>query len=290
MANVRESATVVPAPPVQAEKVFGARFWDNNPCGGEWPNYGEFLEFMRRTEPFQYRMLDQHDWMGKHVLDVGCGQGTLLNELPPRGAAVCGVDMSRTSLLRAYHGACALGQNEQVCVCQADAESLPFTDASFDAVISIGVLHHTPRTRVAIHEVWRVLRPGGLALVMLYRTGNPKWWAANAIRNVSRLADRVSGRDRTIAGWLGKRQQVGSVKGTALLELFGCPTLQAFSNREARAMFAPFAEVSIANHAPGFYRLVDIAAVLAPLRSFLRWIDRRFERSWGFYQVIEARK
>jgi len=42
---------------------------------------------------------------------------------------------------------------------RADAERLPLADASFDAVYSFGVLHHTPDTQAAIDEVHRMLRP-----------------------------------------------------------------------------------------------------------------------------------
>lgn len=51
---------------------------------------------------------------------------------------------------------------------EADAEALPFPDASFDLVYSWGVLHHSPDTPRAIREAHRVLRPGGTARVMIY--------------------------------------------------------------------------------------------------------------------------
>src|SRR5205085_12232644 len=50
----------------------------------------------------------------------------------------------------------------------ADAECLPFEDATFDIVYSWGVLHHSPNTPAAINEVYRVLRPGGTAKIMIY--------------------------------------------------------------------------------------------------------------------------
>ena len=50
----------------------------------------------------------------------------------------------------------------------ADAENLPYSDNSFDLVYSWGVLHHSPDTSKAIKEVYRVLRPNGVARIMLY--------------------------------------------------------------------------------------------------------------------------
>jgi ubiquinone/menaquinone biosynthesis C-methylase UbiE len=49
-----------------------------------------------------------------------------------------------------------------------NAENLGFGQNAFDAVYSFGVLHHTPDTEKAIAEVYRVLKPGGIALIMLY--------------------------------------------------------------------------------------------------------------------------
>jgi ubiquinone/menaquinone biosynthesis C-methylase UbiE len=45
---------------------------------------------------------------------------------------------------------------------------MPFRDASYDVVYSFGVLHHTPRTSLAIEEVCRVLKPGGTAIISVY--------------------------------------------------------------------------------------------------------------------------
>lgn len=275
---------------VDPRKREGQEFWDSNPCGGSWPTYASFLEWIRRTEPYAYDVVDRYHWEGKEVLDVGCGQGILLNYLPSLGASVTGVDMSRESIRRALNGARELGHADRVRAFEADAERLPFPDDSFDAAVSFGVLHHTPDTAAAVREIWRVLRPGGAALVMLYRSGNPKWWATRLLRGGAHLADRVTGQPSYLANRLRAAQHEGDARGTALLELFGCPILKAFSNRSALQMFQPFSEARVSNHQPGFARLADIASVLRPAQRRLEWIDRATRERWGFYQVIEARK
>ena len=49
-----------------------------------------------------------------------------------------------------------------------NAEILSFEDESFDFVYSWGVLHHSPNTRKCFDEIYRVLRPGGKAKIMIY--------------------------------------------------------------------------------------------------------------------------
>ncbi len=270
------------------EKRAGRQFWDSNPCGGTWANYAAFADWIERTEPYAFDVLAKHDWTGKRVLEVGCGQGTVLNHLARRRAEAVGVDMSMVSIERTREGAREL--RHHVAVAQSDAESLPFPDERFDAVVSFGVLHHTPDTAKSIREVRRVLKPGGLAIVMLYRTGNPKWWATRTIRTMSRLYDRLRGDDARIAGRLRQGTGTDGDRGTALLELFGVPTMQAFSNRQARQMFEGFSQVDIRNYQPGFRRLADMSPILSPLSGLFGAIDRLTTSPWGFYQVIEARR
>jgi ubiquinone/menaquinone biosynthesis C-methylase UbiE len=268
------------------EKREGQQFWDANPCGGEWASYTAFAEWYSQTEPYAFNVLAGHSWDGRRVLEVGCGQGVVLNHLARKRADAFGVDMSIVSITRTRQGAAELGA--QVHLSLSDAESLPFPNQSFDAVVSFGVLHHTPDTPRAVQEVHRVLKPGGTAIVMLYRTGNPKWWATSSIRAFSRAVDRASRRSARVANSMRSRRERDDSKGTALLELFGVPTMQAFSNAEARRMFHGFSRVEIRNYSPGFKRLADMSPVLRPLSALFGWIDRSTETGWGFYQVIEA--
>jgi SAM-dependent methyltransferase len=274
----------------ERRKVKGQSFWDANPCGGDWSRYVDFLAWIQHTEPYAFEIVDRYDWADNCVLDVGCGQGTLLNYLPCLGAEVFGLDMSLKSLRRAASGADELGYSDCVHLSAADAECLPFPDAGFDAVLSFGVLHHTPDTCRGVRELHRMLKPGGLAIVMLYRSGNPKWWMTCLIRGFSQLADLWTGEDRVTADRLRAQHEIDDKRGTALLELFGVPILKAFSNRQAYGMFKTFSQVQISNHQPGFRRMADIVPGLKLIEPFLRWFDQRVRNMWGFYQVIEARK
>jgi ubiquinone/menaquinone biosynthesis C-methylase UbiE len=72
---------------------------------------------------------------------------------------------------------------------EGNAERLPFADATFDVVYSHGVLHHTVDTQRAIDEVWRVLKPGGSAVIMLYHRHSWFWWLSKVSRTPVEHAD-----------------------------------------------------------------------------------------------------
>jgi arsenite methyltransferase len=100
---------------------------------------------------------------GERVLDVGSGAGTdsLVAALmvEPEGT-VTGIDMTPEMLEKARAGAAELGV-ENVTFVEGEAERLPFGDASFDVVISNGVIDLVPDKDVVFTELHRVLVPGG---------------------------------------------------------------------------------------------------------------------------------
>ena len=268
----------------------GAEFWNVNPCGGGWQSYREFMAWIQRTEPYIYRLLGRYEWKDKRVLEVGCGQGSTLNYLPGLGAWVYGIDMSEGSLAKAKAGAEELAYSDRVKLSVGDAEHLPFDDELFDAVICMGVLHHTPDIGRGVREILRVLKWSGLAIVMLYRSENPKWWATKFLRELPFLSEKIKRNNFHIGERLRQKQIAGNQEGTALLELFGVPIIKAFSSDECRRIFAGFKSVTITNHQPGFERNCDIIRALEPFRDVFRRIDGTMKNRWGFYQVIEARK
>jgi len=95
------------------------------------------------------------------ILDAGCGTGGLIRRLAPRAAwKWTGVDLSPLAIELAQQR-CAAGTDLR----EASVTKLPFADDSFDAVVSADVLYHVDDDVAALGEFFRVLRPGGFAIV-----------------------------------------------------------------------------------------------------------------------------
>jgi ubiquinone/menaquinone biosynthesis C-methylase UbiE len=94
---------------------------------------------------------------GRRALELGCGTGVFLERVAPCGAEIVGLDLSADLLAKARSRVAAAAN---VVLHRGNAESLPYADASFDAVYGSSVLHHLDLDR-ALQEVLRVLRPGG---------------------------------------------------------------------------------------------------------------------------------
>ncbi len=94
------------------------------------------------------------------VLDVGCGDGWTARLLAPRSRSYVGVDRSRKLVEVARER--ALGARFE----QADAQRLPFADASFDTVLLFHVLTYAERPEAVVAEAGRVLRPGGSVVAL----------------------------------------------------------------------------------------------------------------------------
>lgn len=109
--------------------------------------------------------LSPQDVRGKVVLDAGVGAGRFSDLLARWGAArVVGVDLS----LAVEAARDNLRPHANASVVQADIGRLPFAPATFDLVVSIGVLHHTSDTRAHFERLVPLLRPGGTICVWVY--------------------------------------------------------------------------------------------------------------------------
>jgi ubiquinone/menaquinone biosynthesis C-methylase UbiE len=121
---------------------------------------------MRRLEPLLFGR-DARPWVciqaSGDALEVAIGTGLNLPHYPP-GVRLTGVDLSPVMLAAAGKRAAALGLTVQLSV--AEAEHLPFDDASFDTVVCTLSLCSVADDQAAIGEMHRVLRPGGQLLLL----------------------------------------------------------------------------------------------------------------------------
>jgi ubiquinone/menaquinone biosynthesis C-methylase UbiE len=96
------------------------------------------------------------------ILDLGCAAGAEIQPLLNRGFRVVGVDYSTEMLKFARQ---RYGTRDGVSLCRCDADSLPFTSASFDHVVCLGVFEYLSSYELCMNEIHRILRPGGLVII-----------------------------------------------------------------------------------------------------------------------------
>ena len=148
-------------------------FWNKQSCGeelylqsNELEGYREHSRLRYEFEPYILTFADFESGRRKRVLEIGVGLGADHQSFADHGAVLTGVDLTDRAISHTKKRFELFGLHSELCV--ADAESLPFAENSFDIVYSWGVLHHSPRTDIAIKEVYRVLKPGGEARIMIY--------------------------------------------------------------------------------------------------------------------------
>jgi SAM-dependent methyltransferase len=105
------------------------------------------------------------DLKGKTVLEVGCGAGRFTELLVNAGALVHSVDLSVAVEANKEN----IGDRPNYTIAQASVYELPFPDNSFDHVICLGVIQHTPDSNRTIEALWKKVAPGGDLVIDHYR-------------------------------------------------------------------------------------------------------------------------
>lgn len=100
------------------------------------------------------------------VLDVGCGTGSLTFEVASRSevSEIAAIDYSPTFVEAARRR----NTDSRVTVQQADATALPFANGYFDCALALLVLHFVPNAPLAINEMRRVVKPGGIVAAVVW--------------------------------------------------------------------------------------------------------------------------
>jgi SAM-dependent methyltransferase len=209
---------------------------------------------------------------GVDVLEIGCGMGTHSELLARAGARLTAVDitpeavaMTRRRLqLRQLPGD----------VREADAERLPFDDASFDLVWTWGVLHHSSSFERCLAEVDRVLRPGGRLFMMVYHRTSAIYYLHNVLIRGLVLGQR---RHRSFADIYDANMDGAYAR--------------MFTRKEMAALLAPGyarARIEISGQKA---ELLPVPA--SPLKQAVEErvpdaVARQLLRRWGFFLVVDA--
>ncbi len=156
---------------------------------------------------------------GSSFLEVGTGSGRLTRPLAAQGVPLMGVDVSRHKLGQLTSGM----THPPLPLTQADASHLPFADASFDALVTVHVMHLVRDQARAMREFRRILRPGG---VYLRRSEQSKG---------TELPDQIRARWEVLLAERGLVQRHGARDDNAL-------------NPQLRALGATCRPVPIAEH------------------------------------------
>jgi SAM-dependent methyltransferase len=153
-----ESGGIVEAiGPLRGRNRIAASFYDGPLWARFEPWERVFLFFQGPGEPAARRKVLTHlgDQPGARVLEVGIGAGANLSLLPD-GWDVFGVDIARNRL----RDCLARHPHMNGRLVLAEGEALPFEDATFDAVWTVGGINYFRDPAAALAEMWRVARPG----------------------------------------------------------------------------------------------------------------------------------
>jgi SAM-dependent methyltransferase len=176
--------------PVDTLKDSVRAHWEAETCGTRGVDTGarrEFFDQIEREryawEPYIKPFARFERGRGKRVLEVGVGAGTDFINGVRAGADATGVDLTARGVELTRERVALEGFNATVA--QADAERLPFADASFDHAYTVTVLEECDAD-VALRELLRVVKPGGRVGVIVRAIDMPYPWNVDVAEDIKR--------------------------------------------------------------------------------------------------------
>ncbi|MDT0465051.1 class I SAM-dependent methyltransferase [Streptomyces gibsoniae] len=241
--------------------------WSANPAGtnhavaleGTREFYDQMTASRYRLQPWLPSLL--RSWVPRgRVLEIGCGAGT-------DHSVIAGIARDTAAIDLAERGArltqTRLRLEGRPGVAQvADAECMPFPDASFDGVYSFGVLHHTDHPEQAVAEMRRVMRPGATFMVALYHR--------HSMFAAQKLLTYLIGMRWLSQSW---RDYLPELEyGAAQLQ--NRPLVRLYSRSSAKQLFSAFHDVRVTTEHPA------LSGHLLPRRL----------RPFGWYVIVTGRR
>ncbi len=258
-------------------------FWNSASCGEDLylstssrGGYMAQAKVRYELEPYILKFIDFGDIKTKKILEIGVGLGADHQLLAQSGANLYGIDLTERAISYTRHRFECFGLKSELTV--ADAENLDFSSNIFDGVYSWGVLHHSPNTPRAIAEVWRVLKPNGVAKIMIYH----KWSLVGMMLWLRYAALKFK-------PWLGLDHIYENYLES--------PGTKAYTVDEAKRLFMGFSEIKITTVLTHGDLLVSEVGqrhkgVLLSLARIVwpRTILKKFFPGLGLFMLIEVRK
>lgn len=142
------------------------------------------------TYPYIYEHIRFSELKDKEVLEVGLGYGTIGQRIVESGAYYTGVDIADGPVSIMKH---RLQENTlKGSVCKENFLDNDIMSESKDYVISIGCYHHTGNVKKCIDETYRILRPGGIAIIMIYNQFSYRQWLRWPVKTFMRFIGQKS--------------------------------------------------------------------------------------------------
>ena len=188
--------------------------------------------FAGATRPFIEPLLDAAEVVrGTRLLDLACGPGFLASAAHGRAAVVRGLDFSSEML------AAARAREPTIRFDEADAEALPYPDASFDAVAANFGVHHVPRPALVLREAYRVLCPRGRVAVSFWADPRETIAWTLVLDAVARHGDPAAAQTPAPGGGFGTAAQCDAALATAGFQACATRLVRAtWRHRDARQL------------------------------------------------------
>lgn len=226
------------------------------------PAIAELEDMFRLREHLAVVEMDLHHLAGKRVLEIGCGAGGHSALFAWHGAVVTATDLTPSRVQSTARKFALLGERAAGCrAVQSDAENLPFPDRSFDIVYSNGVLHHTLNTERAIAEAYRVLKPGGQAVIMLYCQDSWHYWFTLLL-----CVGILKGKAFGDPNWIGKATEWGGRDQQDVPN----PVTRCYSRHGIHTLFRNFSDLRLRKTEFYFYLIPKLG------RLYRRYQIRRY--------------
>ena len=207
---------------------------------------------------------------GMKVLEVGLGYGTLGQAIANAGAEYTGVDISPGPVRMMNH---RLGMHRLTGrAIEASILESGLPSESQDWVVAIGCYHHTGNMQRAVDESFRILKPGGNAMIMVYNSLSLRQWQQWPKDTLRRWLHQYEPGFRAAASESQRNAYDSHVNGQT------APETEFFSRRSVRQIFGRFSKVSV--------RSENADEVFIPIPRYDK-VGKRFwlDRTANPYQV-----